>query len=389
MAEYRYLFCDALTGVLLEELPLTCQSYSQQINGAGSLTGTLALGGLSTVDWRSATTVNRTLAIVLRNSSPVWGGIVTKRRPTEGGATCEVTAETLEGWLSRQELQVDMPFTGADVFDIARAIITQVQSVTGGNIRLIVTAGASGQVATVTYTGTDSTKALDAINALAEVSPGFEYVVTWSRSGNVFSPTLNLAAPGLSNGLDAVLLEYPGNLVDYDYPEDGTAAPNAVTGVGDAGGGVPLLARAYDTTGQLAAGYPVTYGQVQFKTETDYGRLLARTTTAMQAGLADFVVPTAVLRGDADPAFGSFPLGIACRLRATSLYHPAGLNGIPGLDVTRRITGWTVNPSAATESVNLAMASTTGKVTVPASQRSIGDYLADLDRRVRELATRA
>jgi hypothetical protein len=324
---------------------------------------------------------------VLRNGLPVWGGVVIKRRPSNGGTLAEITAETLEGWLGRQEIQVDLTYTGVDVFDIVRGLITQVQSVAGGNMRIDVGSNTAGQPATITYAGQDSTKALDAIQALADVGPGFEYTIGWSRSGSVFTPIMTMAAPGVSSGLDAILLEYPGNLADYNYPEDGTNAPNAMTGVGAGAAGVPLLARVADTAGQLAGGYPVTYGQVQFKTETDYGRLLARTTAALAAGLADYVVPTAVLRGDADPQFGDFPLGVAVRLRATSMYHPAGINGSPSLDVTRRVTGWTVAPQA-TESVALSLASTTGRIALPANQRTVAAYLADLDRRVRELASR-
>jgi hypothetical protein len=176
-------------------------------------------------------------------------------------------------------------------------------------------------------------------------------------------------------------------LVDYDFPEDGTAAPNVLTGVGADDGGVPLLARVEDLGGELAAGVPRLPGQLQLKDETDPDRLAARTLTALQAGLVDYVVPTAELRGDADPPFGSFPLGIAVRLRATSLYHPAGAGGAPGLQVVRRVTGWQVTP-AAQERVSLAFGATTGKITAPAGWRTIADYLRDVDRRLRDLATR-
>jgi hypothetical protein len=386
VATYRYLFADAMTGQLLEELPLDCQSFGQQISAAGTLTGTLTLGDI-TGNWRGATIPKRTAPIVMRGDQIAWGGWITKRRPTNGGSSAEITAETLEGWLAKQEIQADLTFTNTDVFTIVRGIIAHVAAQAGGNMRIDTDTNLAGYTQTVTYLGKDSTKAGDAISKLAEVSPGFEYTIRWQRTGSVFTPYMTLASPGLSTGLDAIVLEYPGNLIDYDYPEDGTAAPNVLTGVGADSGGTPLLARVEDSTGELAAGVPRLPGQQQMKDETDLTRLTARTTTALRAGLVDYVVPTAVLRGDADPHFGDFPLGIAARLRATSLYHPAGTNGVPGLDVTRRATGWTVVPKAA-EQVTLALGSTTGLITPPVRDRTVAAYLRDLDRRVREIATR-
>lgn len=389
MATYRYHFCDLLTGVLLEELPLNCQSFSQTISGAGTLTGTLPLGELTpAARWRDATVPKRTLVVVLRDETPVWGGWLIKRRPVSGGNAAEITAETLEGWLGRQEIQTDLTFTAVDVFTIVRGIITYLAGFAGGDLRINTGSNVAGYTQTVTYLGKDSTKVADAISKLAEVGAGFEHTIGWQRTGNTYSPVMTMTSPGLSSGTDGILLEYPGSLVDYDYPEDGLAAVNVMTAVGgDTGGGIPLLHRVFDTAGELAAGYPMLPGQIQVKDETDYARLGDRAAYALNAALQDHVVPTAELRGDADPHFGDFPLGVPARLRASSPYHPVGAGGVPGLDVTRRVTGWTVTPGPP-EKVSLALGLTTGKISRPKSQRTIGEYLADLDRRVRELASR-
>ncbi|WP_344613363.1 hypothetical protein [Dactylosporangium salmoneum] len=317
----------------------------------------------------------------------MWSGIIMRRRATNGGTAAEITAETLEGWLARQEIQADLTFSNVDKFDIVRGLVAHVAAQAGGNMRLDTGANTAGFGDTISYLGKDSTKLADAISKLAEPTPGFEYTVTWTRSAGVFTPHLALATPALSAAVDPIVLEYPGSLTDYDYPEDGANAPNVVTAVGSEMVGVPLIARVEDTTGELAAGVPRFPGQLAAKDETDWVRLNARATTALQAGLADSVVPTAELRGDADPSFGSFPIGVAVRLRATSLYHPAGVNGRPGLDVVRRVTGWTVTPGRG-EKVTLALGAATGKVAVPPSQRDVATYLRELDRRMRSVETR-
>lgn len=387
MPDYRYLFADMLTGRLLEELPVACQSYSQTINGVGTMTGTVPLTDLSPVlDWRSATLPRHTLVLVVRDGTIAWGGYVLKRRPVRDSTAAEIGCETIEGYLGRRRIKTDLTETSADVFQIVRDIITQLQSRTGGNIRLAVTSGAAGQTATVTYQGKDRTKALDAINRLAQVSPGFEYTVTWARSGQIFTPTLNLVAGSLSSTADPVLLEFPGSLVSpVDDPEDGADAPNAVTGVGADAAGSPLIAESVDTTGELAGGYALFEDEVSMREESDFTRLQARTDTALAARLSDHVVPQVELRPpqqDTDLQFGDFPLGVPVRLRCTCPYHPAGTGGAPGLDVsTRRVTGWTVTPTPVEKTV-LNLGAITGLITPPKANRDTAAYLRDLDRRL-------
>lgn len=388
MAEYRVFCADSLTGNLIEELPFDVSSYSQAINGVGTLTATLALGDIPAgVNWQGATTVKRTLIVVQRNGSYVWAGYLMKRRPTDGGTKAEITCETLEGYLARRRIKTDLTYSSAtDVFTIVRGIIDQLQAVGNGNMNLAYDTNLAGQTATVTYLGKDRTKALDAFNRLAEIAPGFEYTITWSRAGSTFTPTLTLAAPGLNVGLDAIVFEYPGNAADYSYDEDGGNAPNALTGVGADSGGVPLMDEETDSLGELAHGYPIYEDEWQAKDETVLAHLQARTQTVLAAQLADYAVPTVDLRGDSIPGFGDFALGAPARLRATSLYHPAGLNGAPGVDVLRRVTGWTVTPGPP-EKVSLTLGSTTGKIVAPAKRRTQAAYLRDLDRRLRTLET--
>ena len=386
MAVYRYQFADFATGTFLEELPLDCRSYSQQVNAAGQASATLPLAGLGAgVDWRGVTTPRRTLLVILRDDAVAWVGVVMKRRAADNGRTAELSAETLEGYWTRRKIKNDVTYTSADVFTIVQGIVTSLQAATGGNVRMAVTSGTAGYATTVTYAGKDRTRALDAWTRLAEVSPGFEFAVTWAKTGNVFTPTLNLATPGLNTTLDPVLLQYPGNLMSYDYPEDGTARPNALTGVGADSAGVPLLSEQVDSA-DLSSGVPLFEDEIQMKDETDAGRLASRTLTALNAAAVDYVVPTATLRGDADPQFSSLLLGAPARLLATSPYHPAGGSGQAGLDVTRRITGWTVTP-APQETVALTLASATGKILGPATARDQEARLRDLDRRLRTLET--
>lgn len=393
MADYRYLLCDAPTGQLLEELPLDVSSFGQQINGVGTLTGTLALGDIDpAVGWRQATTPRRTLLIVLRDNIVAWGGLVMKRRAVKDSAASEIGAETIEGYLGRRRVKTDLTITSQDLFAIVREIIDTIQAVTpGGNLRITYPSTLSGQTTSVTYLAKDRHKALDSINALAQLTPGFEYSVTWNRTGNVFTPGLAFVAPYLSFGADPVLLEFPGTLAaPVDDPEDGADAPNALTGIGADAAGSPLMYEAVDSGGELAGGYPIFEDEVSLKEETDFGRLQTRTTTALQAKLNDHVVPQVELRApeqDTDLQFGDFPLGVGVRVRCTCPFHPANADGSPGLDVsTRRVTGWTVVPGPP-EKVTLNLGAVTGLITPPRRDRDVAAYLRDVNRRLLTLET--
>jgi hypothetical protein len=392
MATYRYIVADMLTGAPLEELPLDCESFSQHIGGeVGSTSGKLALGSVR-FDWRAATTERRTTLNILRDDHlVVWGGPIMKRHPVNNGDAVDLSAESWEGYLARRRIKSTLNYTTTDVFDIVRGIIAAIQAVPGGNVGMTVDAGLAGYAQTISYADYARVKVLDELKRLAEIAPNFEWYISVNRdpTTGIFRPHLNLAAPAFATDLPPIVAEFPGNVITYDYPEDGGRAANAVTGIGKGDGVSMLIDEEVDSLGELARGYPIYEDELSIKEEDNLARLQARTRTDLAVRLLDYVVPTVDLRGDIDPAFGSYPLGIACRLRATSLYHPATTADEPGLDLLRRVTGWTVKPSAAgrQEQVTLALTGALGKIRPPLDGKSFKRVLATLETRVRTLET--
>lgn len=397
MATYRYVTADVLTGRTLEELPLKVDSFSQQISAKGDLRASLALAGLVNaaglpIDWRTATVPKRSAVYVIRDDTQVvWGGIITAREPATDGISARITAETFEGYLARRRVKTTLAYgSPTDVFTIVRDIIAQIQAVTGGNIRLAVSAGAAGYSQAITYNGYARTKVLDELVRLSEIAPGFEFTIRHDRDNTtgVFTPTLVLVAGQMNTGLSPILAEQPGNMLQHPtYPE--TVAANAVTGVGKGDGPAMLIYEAVDPLGELANGYPIYEDELSVKEEDDLGRLTARTQTDLATRLVDAVVPTVTLKADGNPSFGSYPLGVPCRLRITSPYFPANANGAPGLDITRRVTGWTVTPPSAGngEQVTLALSGGTYKITAPIDDQKFARWLRDVESRVRTIET--
>ena len=136
MATYRYLFADLLSGTLLEELPVTCTSFARALNAAGNLSCSLNLSDLGDLDWRGATEPRRTGLYVERDDRAlVWGGVVWKRRPGNGGQTAEIEASTFESYFAHRRIKQTQSFTAVDVFGVARALLASVAAEPNGAAR--------------------------------------------------------------------------------------------------------------------------------------------------------------------------------------------------------------------------------------------------------------
>ena len=351
MATYRYLFADVLTGAVIAELPVSCDRFDRTINGVGSLSCTLALADLTGLDWVGANRPRRTAIYVERdNGVLVWGGMMVTSRPLNNGASATMVAETFEGYLNRRQVAANLSFKNADLFDVVRALIATLSTQPNGDVRITVDPNIkSGQMYTGTWSTREPRKLLEEISTLAALTPGFEFTIDVDRDpSGMFTHALTLAAPSMSAQFDPILCEYPsGSVSSYEFPQDGTKTVNSLTGIGQGEGSAMLMSKQVDNA-DLAAGYPLFEDEFVAKEENNLGRLAERTAEALRAGIGDSTVPTVTLFGDATPAFGEYPLGIRARLRVSSPYHPADrVTGAPGLDIERRVTGWSVQPAEA------------------------------------------
>lgn len=395
MGTYRYLVADTLTGRPLDELPLQVSSFSQELNGGGGeLTAELPLGDLGPIDWRSVTVPYKTSLFIVRDDTQVvWGGVINARPKGDDDTKATIQAEPLEAFLNRRLIKTTLTYGApTDVFTIVAGIIGNIQAQTGGNLGITVNASPalSGTLQTISFPSYARAKAGEEIGRLADLGP-FDWWISHVRNigTGYFAPVLHLRAPQANVDLEPILAEYPGNVTSYTWPETGAA--NSVTGMGKGDGASKLIYEAIDSAGKIAEGYPLVEDILSLGEEDSFNRLTTRTQADLVARLVDNVVPQVKLNGDAPGLeFGSFPLGIRCRLRATSLFHPAGANGEPGVDVVRRVTGWSVSPPAdgGIEQVTLNLATAPGKVVPPLDDKAFQRWLRQLEQRIRSFETR-
>ena len=79
MTTYRYCATNLLTGKLLaDKIPLNVESFSQQLNGGGTLTGQLDLSSdyMTNGPFINALECRKAVLWVLADDYPVWNGVV-------------------------------------------------------------------------------------------------------------------------------------------------------------------------------------------------------------------------------------------------------------------------------------------------------------------------
>ena len=349
---YRYLFADLLTNNIIGELPLTGVSFTQQLNTSGTFTARLLLAGINTDAFNldACTIPGRTAIYVDRDGILVWGGVLWGRTYTSADQSITLTGREFESYFERRRITTTQAFTNADQLLIARTLINNAQAVSGGNIGVIVGTEISGVLIDRVYYDYELKQVYGAIADLSKQDDGFDFTIQVSYVGNTPTKTLILGYPRTGNidtgvgDIGTPVFVFPaGNIVEYEYPEDGAIATNTlyVQGAGSNEGKLEATASA------VAAGTPVledaqNYADITDQTVLNELALAQVTALASAPAVITIVVPAFV-----DPIFGTYALGDDARLIITdprfpntldAVYRIVGLNVQPGKDGPERVT---------------------------------------------------
>lgn len=343
--EYRYLFADLLTNQVLAELPLTGVSFGKELNTSGSLTGSLLLSDLREDVYAisDSTTPGRTALYVDRSGTIVWGGIVWGRSYQSGEQRIQFQAREFESYFEKRRILTTYSASAVDQLQVAKALVDQVQAVASGNIGVIVPSLTSGVTISKTYNSWDQKPLAEALYELSRADNGFDWNidVSYDSSFNIVK-NLDLAYPRrgflYADGLATTpVLEFPGNVVSYTYPEEGGSIANTMLGVGSGTGEGKYFSTQTDAA-QITGGWPVLEQSVSLTDYTDQTLLNEMTLANLNAVLNPVVVMQVVTEAFNDPVLGSFKTGDEVRVRVTDPRFPATLN------LTRRIASFTVQP---------------------------------------------
>jgi hypothetical protein len=354
---YRYLFADLLTNEIVAELPITGVSFTQQLNQAGAFSAHLLLSGVNTYGYNvdAATTPTRNAIYVDRNGILVWGGVIWSRSYNSADQVLNITAREFESYFEHRLISTTEAFTNADQLLIARTLIDNAQALPSGDIGVITNSETSGVLIDRVYYDYEYKNVYAAIQDLSKQDDGFDFNITveYDNVTNIPKKTLVLGYPRTGNvdsgvgDIQTPVFIFPaGNIVQYDYPEDGSIVSNNlyVTGAGSNEG--KLLSNAQDAA-SITAGFPLLDATVSYSDITDQ-TVLNELAIAQVIALAtpppiiSIVVPAFVT-----PEYGTYDIGDDARLiiiderfpdGLDAVYRIVGLNVLPGEDGPERVT---------------------------------------------------
>lgn len=368
MSTYRYVVTNALTGALMaDSVPLVVASASMAINGVGQLDGYLDLQSGS--PFVRALIPDQSFIWMLQDGYPVWCGIFADSdHRSIKDHQYPVTAYTVESIMAARQIRAALNYVDLDIFTIARNLVAYATSpglgpnaqisslMTGTHLSGVIDSQTFGVSNTLTaggdtYTGTytDNQAVSDALSTFADAD-NFEYNFAPRLMNGVLECVFRLGYPALGRyNSPAITLLHPGQVLDYGRPVMRSQAANDIQGTAAANGtGATFVSQpgyGLDTAdlaqGNILRQTAVTWGgtgptsqaQVDQWTQSQVARFTAGT-----------MVPTIVLGGGTQPSLTEIGLGDAFNFAATSDLDPPGPGGAPGLQVTARMVGWSLQP---------------------------------------------
>jgi hypothetical protein len=354
---YRYLFADLLTNEIVAELPITGVSFTQQLNQAGAFSAQLLLSGVNTYGYNvdSSTQPTRNAVYVDRNGILVWGGVIWSRSYNSADQTLSITAREFESYFEHRLIATTRSFNNTDQLTIVKTLIDDAQALPSGNIGVITPSVASGVLIDRVYYNYEYKNVYSAIQDLSRQDDGFDFNIKVEYDGVTFLPkkTLVLGYPRTGNidtgvgDLETPVFIFPaGNIVEYDYPEDGSIVSNNlyVTGAGSNEG--KLLANAQDAA-SLIDGFPLLDVTVSYSDITDQAVLNELAIAQVLALATPPPIISVVVPAFVEPQYGTYDIGDDARLiiqderfpqGLDAVYRIVGLNVLPGEDGPERVT---------------------------------------------------
>jgi hypothetical protein len=382
VSTYVYAATDLISGKLLaDNLPLNVQSFSQQLNGGGSLTGTLNLNELYSVNAPAVTALacRRALLWVIMDGYPVWSGVVWDWPDMSRQAgTLPIAAQTLDSVWSHRLVTDTIEYAAVDLYAAFLDLLNyglskqssyissvspaatrpagylELMASNGRVARLVVPTGSSaisGVPWTASYTYSDLTQISSAWSDMT-ASGNLEYVFSagLDSSGNL-ATFVQLAYEQLGRPLGSCgyTLTYPGNVIDYGYQITGSQSSNYIWATAPPNGSELQWQSQYPYGADLAdldAGYPVMESTVSWQGSvvTTQAQVNAFATGQVALVTQGMTLPTLTVGGGAYPTLRDIVLGDTTTFAATSPLHPPQAGGAPGLQQQLRITGWTLQP---------------------------------------------
>lgn len=359
---YRYLFADLLSNTVIAEIQLTGVSFTQQLNQAGTFQGHILLSGVNSaaLNIPNSTIPGKCAVYVDRNDTLVWGGVIWGRNYNSNEQILSITAREFESYFERRRINTTVSFSGIDQLVVARTLMNDAQSQPYGDIGVIVGTETSGILVDRTYYDYELKTVYAAIQDLSRQEDGFDFNIRVAYNSS-YQPTktLQLGYPRIGTvysetNASAPVFEFPaGNIVEYEYPEDGSIAANKLYALGAGSNEGKLISIQTDST-KYTDGWALLEEQANYSDITDQTVLDELATGQVNAVSYPPTVVKIVVPASQVPVFGTYSIGDDARLRILDNRFPNGLDEI------YRIVGFNVQPGEnGPERVTITLTQTT------------------------------
>ncbi|TAK89380.1 MAG: hypothetical protein EPO06_12015 [Burkholderiaceae bacterium] len=366
MADWSYLVADLRSNVILDALELTGVKLTKRLSTADTFTATLPeVTGLSPRgNPADLTTPARLAYYALRDGSPFMGAVLWTSSYTSSSRSVSLGGAGWDSYFDHRYVLPLLPSSPTldqiaalqttfgpttDLNEVARQLVALAQAHTGGNIGIQVDPANSGTARAMAYYGYSLTSVGDALRELSGMpgGPDFRFDVSpvLDSHGRPVR-VLVLGSPTIEQDGAPHVFEYPGNVLDYTWPRDGTRMTDRAFATGEGSETGAVIAVAADSS-KTADGWVLLESQQSYTTSPD---LSAQAATDLHAGRGPVVLPTLTVRGDADPQLGTYAPGHTARVMITDDFWRRTI------DTTMRIVQIDVDPSADVEAPVLTMA---------------------------------
>lgn len=213
--------------------------------------------GVAVPGWDEGTTPGRNLIVAVDADGDhiIWGGLVRDRNSTEG-PWVEVSANTLEAYLSRRFIKNPLTWTDAYPSTIAADVLGQV---TGLTPLTVSTAQAGSPVVDGFYDTSDSKRVGDVLVDLSVLANGIEWTVDleWANAEHTTMRYVARVGPrlGTAAGLAATQWTMPGCVQSFRFLENfgEENGANDVLALSSGEGGSKPRSTRYEDTALLAS----------------------------------------------------------------------------------------------------------------------------------------
>lgn len=315
--EYTYIFCDLITGKIIDDLPLVSASFNTKLNGVGDFSGQFMLRDdrLRGREPLRTCTPGRTSVFVDRNGVLVWGGIIWSRNYWSETGRVQIDGQSFESYLYKRILRTSLRYiTATDQVTIAENLISQALDGQAPPIK-VVTDRHQG-VAPVTrradYPDYGYHIIGEAVEDLSQLQDSFDWSVRVAYDSlGAPTATLYIGYPFLGRTLEQSQLYFdmPGNIKSYEWPENASESATWVVALGAGQEGSRVRATAQDDS-LHADGWPKLDVRQSFQDVTRTSTLQAHANAAIQTLNPNKVpLPRITVRSNEGPSIGSYFVG--------------------------------------------------------------------------------